>query len=57
MEELTGQWYLRENFFGGYGVYVQVKSISDPFPYFRKIKKGEEIELYKLNNKICTERN
>jgi len=52
MEELTGQWYLRENFFGGYGVYVQVKRISDPFPYFRKIKKGEEIELYKINNKI-----
>jgi len=51
MEELTGEWYLRERFFGGYDVYVQVKRLSDPFGYFRKMRAGEEIQIYNLNNK------
>ncbi len=51
MEELTGEWYLNKRFFGGYDVYVQVKRLSDPFGYFRKMRAGEEIELYKLKNK------
>ena len=57
MEELTGEWYLNKRFFGGYDVYVEVKRISFPHKFYRKMKQGEDIEIYKLNNKICTERN
>ena len=51
MAELTGKWYLRKRFFGGYDVYVEVKKFDYPIPYYRKIKAGEEIEIYNLNNK------
>ena len=50
--ELTGKWYLRKRFFGGYDVYVEVKRAFYPFSKsYRKIKDGEEIEIYDLNNK------
>ena len=52
ISELTGKWYLRKRFFGGYDVYVEVKKFDYPIPYYRKIKAEEEIELYKLNNKL-----
>ena len=51
MEELTGEWHLREKFFGGYDVYVEVRRLSDPFGYFRKMRAGEEIQIYNLNTK------
>ena len=51
MAELTGKWYLRERFLGGYDIYVEVTKFDYPIKYYRKIKRGEEIELYNLNNK------
>lgn len=52
MSELTGKWYLRKRFFGGYDVYVELESGFFPITkYYRKIKAGEEIEIYNLNNK------
>ena len=51
MEELTGDWYLREKFFGGYDVYVEVKRFGYPTKHYRKIKAGEEFILDRINNK------
>ena len=51
MEELTGEWHLRERFFGGYDVYVEVKRYSYPTKHYRKMRAGEEIQIYNLNNK------
>tara|TARA_R100001198_G_C5159243_1_gene165104 strand:- start:479 stop:643 length:165 start_codon:yes stop_codon:yes gene_type:complete len=52
MEKLTGKWHLKKRFFGGYDVYVQVRKFGiHPIQYYRKIKDGEEYELYDLNNK------
>ena len=48
MEELTGNWYLKKRFFGGYDVYVEVERIGYPTSYFRKIK--GRYELYIINN-------
>ena len=60
MEELTGYWYLREKFFGGYDVYVEVKRFGYPTKHYRKIKAGEEFILDRINYKnkqICIKRN
>ena len=51
MEELTGDWYLRERFFGGYDIYVEVKRYGYPTKHYRKMKAGEEIKIYNLSNK------
>lgn len=42
MSELTGKWYLRKRFFGGYDIYVELESGFFPITkYYRKIKEGE----------------
>ena len=52
MTELTGKWYLRKRFFGGYNVYVEVKRTFYPFSKsYRKIKDEEEFILDKINYK------
>jgi|TARA_R110000737_G_scaffold277375_1_gene284091 hypothetical protein len=51
MRKLTGEWYLRKRFFGGYDVYVEVESGFFPITiFYRKIREGEEFEIYRLTN-------
>ena len=48
MEELTGNWYLKKRFFGGYDVYVEVEGKF--FPYSKSYRKMRgRYELYRLN--------
>ena len=51
LARLTGKWYLKKRFFGGYDVYVQIRKYDYPVEYYRRIRDGEEYEIYKLNNK------
>ena len=50
ISKLTGKWYLRKRFFGGYDVYVEVERTFYPFSKsYRKIRADEEGKIYNLN--------